>query len=164
MTTLHIDGLDFHFPDGWLASKYDEWSFYRNHFVKIDNGIKAVDALAVSTGNDVFLIEVKDYRHPETTKPSELPRALADKVLHTLAAMLPARLNANDPKEQQLAAAILACHTFSVVLHIEQSATRKQIVDLADLKQKIRPLLKAIDRRFKIVSMSNMQGLAWTVK
>lgn len=163
MPVLNIDGLRFDFPAPWQASKYDEWLFYRNQFVKQDDGIKAVDALALSNDNTAFLVEVKDYRHPETEKPSELPEAAAHKVLHTLAAMLPARLLANAPIERQLAMAILNCGCLKVVLHIEQPQRHRPVVDPADIKQKLRRLLKAIDPHLKVVSMNNMQGLAWTV-
>lgn len=163
MPVLNIDGLQFDFPAAWQASKYDEWSFYRNQFVKQDDGIKAVDALALSDDNTAFLVEVKDYRHPETDKPSELPQVLAHKVLHTLAAMLPARLLANEPIEKQLATAVLNCNCLKVVLHMEQPQRHRPVVDPADIKQKLRRLLKAVDPHLKIVSMNNMQGLAWTV-
>lgn len=89
MLVLDIDGLAFTFPDRWNASKFDEWSFYRNQFSRQRNDIKAVDAIAVGPDKNAFLIEVKDYRHPETEKPSQLPAAIANKVLYTLAAMLP---------------------------------------------------------------------------
>jgi hypothetical protein len=92
MTILNVDGLNFTFLNGWVASKYDEWSFYRNQFAKQKNNIKAVDILAISPNQLAFFIEVKDYRHPDTEKPSDLPEAIANKVLHTLAAMLPAKL------------------------------------------------------------------------
>lgn len=163
MPVLNIDGLTFTFPQAWQASKYDEWSFYRNQFVKQGDGIKAVDAVALAPTNTAFLIEVKDYRYPDTEKPSQLPEAIANKVLHTLAAMLPAKLHANDATEQRLSAAILACTSLHVVAHIEQSPSHRPVVDLADIKQKLRRLLRAVDAHPKIVSMNDMRRLAWTV-
>jgi hypothetical protein len=163
MPTLNVDGLNFTFPQTWQASKYDEWSFYRTQFGKQGNGIKAVDVLALSDAEQAFLIEVKDYRHPETEKPSQLPEAIATKVLHTLAAMLPAKLHGNDPAEQQLAAAILACASLKVIAHIELPPNHRPVVDLADIKQKLRQLLRAVDAHPKVVSMANMGGLGWTV-
>lgn len=108
------------------------------------------------------MIEVKDYRRPDTERPSELPFALACKVRDTLAAMLPAGLHANDTDEKNLAAAILKCKTLQVVFHIEQ-APHRQAVDLADLQQKTRRLLRAIDTQAKFVSMKAMQNINWTV-
>lgn len=163
MPPLNVDGLMFSFPQGWKTSKYDEWSFYRNQFSKQQNNIKAVDVLALAPSQTAFLIEVKDYRHPNTEKPSELAQAIANKVLHTLAALLPAKLHANEFNEQQLAAAILTCTFLRVVAHIEQPARHQPVIDPADLKQKLRSLLKAIDAHPKVVSMNSMGGLEWTV-
>jgi hypothetical protein len=163
MLTLNIDGLTFIFHQTWQASKYDEWSFYRNQFAKQDDGLKAVDALALSDMGEAFFIEVKDYRHPETEKPSQLPEAIAKKVLHTLAAMLPAKLHGNDPAEQHLATGILACASLKVIAHIEQPQNHRPMVDLADIKQKLRKLLRAVDAHPKVVSMARMGDLDWTV-
>lgn len=163
MTSLDIDGLMFTFPHGWEVSKYDEWSFYRNQFSKQQSNIKAVDALAISPSRTAFMIEVKDYRHPDTEKPSELPQAIANKVLHTLAALLPAKLNANDQDERQLAAAILTCNSLRIFAHIEQPARHMPVIDPADLKQKLRKLLRAVDPHLEIASMKNMRGAGWVV-
>ena len=111
---------------------------------------------------NAFLIEVKDYRRPETARPSELPLVLASKVHDTLAALLPARLHANELTERNLAASILKCRALQVVFHIEQRPNQ-QVVDLADLQQKTRRLLRAIDTKPKFVSMKAMQNLGWTV-
>lgn len=163
MPVLNIDGLTFTFPVAWQVSKYDDWSFYRNQFVKQKNGIKAVDAVVLGTKKDAYLIEVKDYRHPDTVKPSQLPEAIANKVLHSLAAMLPAKLNATDSGERRFAQAILGCVSLCVIAHIEQPRRHRPVVDLADIKQKLRQILRAVDAHPKVVSMSDMKGLAWTV-
>lgn len=163
MATIHVDGLTFAFPPGWQASKYDEWAYYRKQFLKLGDRVAAVDVLAVSPQGDTFLIEVKDYRHPETERPTVLADAIANKVLCTLAAMLPARLRANDAAEQSLSQLVLNCQSLCVVLHVEQSQARRPAVDLADLKQKLKAKLRAIDPHPRIVSMAKMQGLLWNV-
>jgi hypothetical protein len=163
MSELEVDGFKFKFPEGWQCDKYDEWSFYRNQFIKQFNGIKAVDVLAVSLDKTAYLIEVKDYSHPDTEKPSELPKAVAEKVIHTLAALLPAKINATEDKERNLATAILECKSVKVVLHIEQPRKHRAIVDLADIKQKLKQLLRAVDAHPKITSIENMQSLNWSV-
>ena len=166
MPAIAVDGLTFSFPDGWNVSKYDDWTFYRQHFAKQGDFIKAIDLIVtlIEFPNeiDVFLIEVKDYRHPDTQRvlPSELAEEVARKVRATLAAMLPARLNANVIAEKTFAASVLACRTLKVVLHVEQ---RHRAIDLADLKQKLRGKLRAIDAHPKIVSIEEMRGLDWTV-
>lgn len=163
MPVLDIDGLTFSFPEGWDAQKFDEWSFYRNQFGKQRNGIKAVDALVVDPEKCAFFIEVKDYRHPDTEKPSELPAAIAAKVLDTLAAMIPARLHAAEKDEKALAAAVLKCRSLRVVAHIELPQRHIPVVDLADVKQKLGQLLRAVDAHPKVVSMRDLKGLKWTV-
>ena len=163
MLTLNIDGLLFHFPAGWLASKYDEWSFYRKHFSRQRGGIKAVDVLALSAENIAYLIEVKDYRHPDTERPSALPTAIADKVLHTLAALLPAKLNANEPAERALCKAVLGCLKLRVVAHIEQPARHSPIVDPADIQQQLKRMLRGIDEHPKVVCTAKPGKVGWSV-
>lgn len=164
MPTLDIDGLSFEFPDNWRADKYDDWVFYRKHFSTQLSGIKAVDAIAVSDTGAAFLIEVKDYRHPDTEKPSELPAAIAWKVIHTLAAIVPAKLRANNATEMKLADAVTACTALRVIAHIELPQGHRGVVDLADIKQKLAQLLRAVDPHPKVVSMNKMQGLEWVVR
>jgi len=163
MPALDIDGLIFTFPNPWSVTKYDEWSFYRNQFSRQGGGIKAVDAIALDPNGTAYLIEVKDYRHPETEKPSQLPAAIAGKVLHTLSAMLPAKLLATDPGEASLAGDVLTCASLRIVAHIEQPQRHRGVVDPADLRQKLRELLRAVDPHVKVVSMTRMQALPWTV-
>jgi len=163
MLMLNVDGLFFSFPERWRASKFDEWGYYRNHFIKQRNEIQAIDILVLSPENTVFLVEVKDYRHPQAVKPSDLPAAIANKVFCTLAALLPARLHAIDLDEKQLSRDVLNCQRLQVVVHIEQPQAHLPRVDLADLKQKLKKLLRAIDAHPKIVSMTKPRGMGWTV-
>ncbi len=161
-TVINVDGLEFEFPDGWSVSKYDEWVFYRKHFQSVSTGIKGVDLIAVSEGT-AYLIEVKDYSRPGTTKPSQLPQSVATKVLHTLAAMLPAKLNANDRDEVALASALLKATSLKVILHLDNPKTKPHLVDPADLKQKLKSLLKAVDPRVTVSSRQSQGHLPWSV-
>lgn len=163
MTTLQVERLTFTFPAAWRASKYDDWSFYRNQFGRQFDGIQAVDVLARDPNGTAYLIEVKDYRHPDTEKPSQLAQAIANKVLMTLAALLPAKLNGNDPAERAIAQAMLTCQRLKVVAHIELPRQHQPAVNLADLKQKLAQLLRAVDAHPKIVSKNHMHGLGWAV-
>ena len=163
---IAVEKLSFSFPDSWQVTKYDDWEFYRKHFTKQGDGIKAVDLLAIliaiPNGIDAFLIEAKDYRHPDAVSvlPSKLADDVAKKVRDTLAAMLPARLNAQVEAEQSFANSVLSCRTLTMILHVEQ---KSDAIDLADLKQKLRGKLRAIDANPKIVSKLQMQNLAWKV-
>ena len=48
MTEIVEGDLNFCFPTGCQASKYDEWSFYRNQFQSVADGCKAIDILCVA--------------------------------------------------------------------------------------------------------------------
>lgn len=158
-----VENLTFTFPKGWTAEKFDDWNFYRLHFSKQMDGIKAVDLLAKGPDGVAYFIEVKDYRHPDAERPTALANAIALKVLHTLAALLPAKHHANEPAERALAAGVLECTEFKVIAHLELPRAGRRVVDPADIKQKLKQLLAAVDRRVKVVSMNDMQGLAWAV-
>lgn len=163
MLELTVERLTFKFPMGWDVCKYDDWSFYRNQFVGQIEGLKGVDIIAIDTSKRAYLVEVKDYRFPGSEKPSELPNAVAKKVLCTLAAMLPAKLNGTVPSEIDISKKVLRCSDLRIVVHIEQSQRHMPIVDLADLKQKLKRMLRAVDPHLRIVHMSNMHNLSWTV-
>lgn len=162
-----VDGLDFAFPDDWAVGKYDEWSFYRNRFAGMWPGIKSIDLLAVAPDKTAWLIEAKDYRVHPRTKPSELPDEVARKVFDTLAAMIPAKVHANDHAERNQARAICGARALRVVLHLEQPAKhsrlRPRAIDPANLTQKMRKLLKPVDAHPIVVDMTTATRLAWRV-
>lgn len=164
MPIEHVENITFTFPDNWQSGKYDDWIFYRGHFSRQFNGIKAVDLLAIGPDQVAYLIEVKDYRHPDTEKPTQLAQAIANKVLMSLAALLPAKHRANELNERELATAFLNCSDFKVVAHLEQPRGHSPVIDPADIKQKLRQLLRSVDPHVKVVSSTNMQNLGWTVQ
>lgn len=167
--TLNIDGLNFCFPVGWQAGKYDEWKFYRDKFIKIRNVICAVDAVAVDPENNLWLIEVKDYHLRDSKlKESELIEAVLTKVIDTMACLLPASLNASSLDEKQLASAILNCKKINVVLHIEQptniSRLRPVGINFPNVKDALKRRLKPVTSSIKITSMDAMNGVVWNVR
>lgn len=140
--------LEFEFPtnNGSLASQYDEWSFYRNQFIKVTGGSKAIDFVYVDKAHDVtWLIEVKDYRHPDTEhiKPSELADIVAQKVHDSLAGLATARCNANDPEERALSDAAFNTTKIKVVLHMEQN---HHAINPADILTKMRGKPRCLGR------------------
>lgn len=167
MPTFQVDGLTFSFPAGWQISKYDDWAFYRNRFVKMWDGIKAVDLLALSDDRIVWFIEVKDYRRHSRTKPSGLAAEVGSKVFDTLAAMLPARLGAQDDEEHRFAKMVGRAKKLRVVLQLEQPLKHSKMfpraIDPADVNQSLRQMLKPIDAHPLVVETSRMPGMAWTV-
>lgn len=162
MTTLIVEKITFTFPPDWLASKYDDWAFYRDKFSRQGPGIAAVDLVAASPSREAFLIEVKDYRHPGAEKPSDLPASIVNKVICTLAALLPASIYSTN-EERTLSRRLLRCKSLKVVVHIEQPRSHRQVVDPADIKQKLKSRLRAVDPHLKVTSMADMRGMPWTV-
>lgn len=167
MTAVHVDGLTFTFPPSWNVCKYDEWAFYRNQFSKMWSGIKAVDLIAIE-GQVIWLIEVKDYRRQQRTKTINLAEEVAKKVFCTLAAILPAKVNASDLSEQQFAEAVTRGQRLHIVLHLEQPKKSSKLfpraINPSNVQLKLRGIIKPIDPHLKVVESTHMQGLAWTVR
>ncbi|PZU92354.1 MAG: hypothetical protein DCE90_18400 [Pseudanabaena sp.] len=166
MQSFQVDSLTFHFPHSWRVSKYDEWSFYDHQFSEMWDRIKAVDLIAIENGV-VWLIEAKDYRQHRRTKTIHIADEVADKVFCTLAAMLPAKINASDPSEKNFARDVCAGQRLRIVLHLEQpkkhSTLFPRAIDPTKVQLKLRTLIKPIDPHPKVVESTNMQRLAWTV-
>lgn len=167
MTAFDVDGLKFTFPAAWTAGKYDDWSFYRNQFGCMWNGIKSVDLLVLDPQRTAWFVEVKDYRVNQRTKPSDLGEEVAHKVFDTLAALLPASLNAHDQAEANFAGSVLKAKRLRVVLHLEQptkrSALRPRAIDPAHVKSTLKRLLKAIDPHPFVAETRRLGTLGWSV-
>jgi hypothetical protein len=166
MPAIKEGALTFQFPDGWRVTRFDRWSFYRSQFQKVC-GAKAIDILAIASNHCVWAIEVKDYRRHPRTKTIELTDEIACKVRDSLAALVAARINANDPEEKAISNAALACNRIRVVLHLEQPAKRSKLfpraIDPAQVTQKLRQLLKAIDPHPQVVTSGRLGDVGWSV-
>ena len=164
--TIQVDSLIFTFPDSWKVCKYDEWAFYRHQFSKMSPGIKAVDLLAIES-QVIWLIEAKDYRQHPRTKTIDLADEVVQKVLYTLAAMLPAKINASNTSESHFATEVLRGQQLRVVLHLEQPVKTSKLfpraIDPSKVQLKLRSLIKPIDPHPKVVESNQMQRLQWTV-
>ena len=167
MTEIQEGKLKFLFPDNCEAAKYDNWDFYRKFFQSIVSGTKAVDILCIAQDAS-WLIEVKDYRHHPRTKPIDLDDEVARKVRDTLSGLAAASANAQDGGERRLATRALAKQRWRVALHLEQqpgSTLRPQAINSADVLQKLRRRLRAIDAQ-PLVLNRQTPGSAepWTVQ
>ncbi len=172
MTNITEGDLTFSFPDRCQASKYDDWSFYCKQFQAVAGGSKAVDILCVK-GNTSWLIEIKDYRQHNRTKPSDIADELAIKVRHTLAGLAAAAKMTNNADHRKLARKALATDRWRVVLHLEQPATpsrpsrlRPRPIDPATIWQKLKSKkkLKAIDVHPVICNRNRIpDDIPWTV-
>ncbi|WPD23069.1 MAG: hypothetical protein SD837_00615 [Candidatus Electrothrix scaldis] len=168
MLEIQEGKLTFSFPNDWRVSKYDDWAFYRKQFLKLTDP-KAVDILAVDPHNrQAWLIEVKDYRKHPRTKPMDLPWEIAIKMRDSLAGLACAGVNASDTKEQQLAHEAVTANSLRVVLHLEQPAKHSKLfpraIDPADIQQKLRKLVKAIDPHPLVIEKAvNLDRVPWSV-
>ena len=167
-TTIAEGALTFTFAADAEASKYDDWSFYRNQFQQgcfTDN--KAVDLLC-ELNRSAWLIEVKDYRAHARTKAVDLADEVAIKVRDTLAGLVAASVGANDPVERAYARRMVRAQRMRVVCHIEQPAKasrlRPRVIEPDKLKLKLRTLLKAIDAHPIVMDRSGTAAtLPWVV-
>jgi hypothetical protein len=167
MPTITEGKLTFTFPPHWIASKYDNWSYYRNQFIKVSNGIKAVDILALNGKDCFWLMEVKDYREGCRTKAKDLAEEIAEKVKDTLAGVAGARFRANDTVEKNTSRDALQCKELRVVLHLEQPSNHSKLfpraISPASVLQRLKQLIKSIDPHPKVVEMGSMNGIPWQV-
>ena len=120
MTRLTEGRLAHTFNTGWIATKYDNWSFYQNHFKDSCAGNKAVDFVALeSSSKTLWLIELKDYRQHRRQKSIALHEEIAMKVRDSLAGLFAAARYRSDHTEKDVAKACLSAKLIRIVLHLE---------------------------------------------
>jgi len=190
MPTFIEGQLRFVFPDDWEASKFDEWSFYRNQFMKLANayiscsscevgvrcakcgsknvaGTKGIDILAIDSDQICWQIEIKDYRQTRESTFVFLADEVALKVRDTLACLTAAKINANEPNEKRLARKGLRCNRLRVVLHLEQPVPHSPLESTAarraNVLQRLKQLVKSIDPRPLVLDTNNLANVNWTV-
>jgi hypothetical protein len=167
MTTITEGQLQFDFPKNWKARKFDKWKFYINQFQAVC-GAKAVDMIAVDPNVCLWKIEVKDYRKNRRTKTTDLAEEIAVKARDSLAAIVAAQANANDADEKQIAYLALRCRRIRIVLHLEQPLKHSKLfpraIEPANVKQRLKQLIKAIDPHPLVLEIGRMKGVAWSVQ
>ena len=167
MPAITEGDLIFTFANGWSAEKYDGWSHYRNQFMSTCGGTKAMDVLAMEPQGCCWLVEVKDYRRHRRTKTIHLAEEVAKKVRDTLAGLVSARFHANDAGEMDAAKRALRSTNIRVVLHLEQttkpSGLFPRAIDPADVLQRLKQLIKAIDPHPRVVESARMASIPWEV-
>jgi hypothetical protein len=98
-----------------------------------------------------------------------LAQVAFEKVVHTLAAQLPASLRASDQEEKSIARGVCRCLDLRVVLHVEQPPKRSPLrpaggIDASHLRQKLKQMLKPIDPHPVVASTDEMRNLPWRVR
>ena len=93
MTVITEGKLEFTFDDDWQVLKWDDHPAYRNGIGKLDE-TKAVDVLGLYRKNELFLIEIKDFRTDPIPNQERIGAPLAvevgQKTRDTLAGMIAA--------------------------------------------------------------------------
>jgi hypothetical protein len=158
MQNVLVDGLPFQFPDDWHVTKLDDWPFYRNHFRKMWDHIKAVDLGAID-GDTLWLIEAKDYRAHPQPKSKDLIASVGKKVADSLACLMAAQHNAHDLHHQRFAKKACCCQRVHVVFHLEQSIAQQRHLttfrttrSTRSQQQALRQLIRPIDPRARVIS------------
>lgn len=162
------DRLTFTFDAGVQATKYDDWSFYRNQFNNAFGGTKATDLLVVD-GTTTWFVEIKDYRLHRRTKPIDLGDEIAIKIRDTLAGLCAAQVNANDAEEKKFARNALKAKQIRVVLHLEQPQRHNRLfpraIDPVAVLQKLKQKLKPVDAHPLVVDQYSLTPqMNWTVQ
>ncbi|WP_435020598.1 hypothetical protein TA3x_001918 [Tundrisphaera sp. TA3] len=191
MISIVEKSLRFDFPDDWDATKFDEWSYYRGQFSRVGDaklgcntegcsgiircpicqaervaGNRGVDIVAIDPQAICWLIEIKDYRSTRETRFAPLAEAVTLKVRDTLGCLSAARLNASGG-EREIAQRAISCTGLRIVLHLETPPTHSPLLapakQRADVLQRLRQFVKPIDPRPRVVSMTDREGLPWSV-
>ena len=169
MTRIREGFLVFEFPDGWDASKYDAWTFYRKHFQKTSDS-KAVDILAFAPqrGGTLWMIEVKDYQQNPRKKKIAMHDEVTQKVRDTLAGILAASVRASGDEERRFARKCIRARNLRVVLHLEQPKKTSKLFprafNTANLQLKLHSTIKAVDAHPKVVERRKLHSsMDWGV-
>jgi len=162
--------LEFNFALSFDVVSFDDTDYYRNHFVKIQKGIKAIDILAIHNSEN-YMIEVKDYTHPETKNLSEIQliEDIIKKVICSLSAIYPMSFKANSQEEKNIASKFLRNSELFIIFHIELPPPRKGLkqstFNIPNLQKALRKRLKVVTNKtnIKVVSKNNLKNLPWSV-
>lgn len=167
MTSLREGGLEHRFESGWIASKYDEWTFYRSHFKDSCCGNKAVDFLAQDPQGTLWLVELKDYRVHPRTKPIDVVDEVALKVRDSLAGLFAAATWPSHHDRAPDARRHLGAKRIRIVLHYEQPRIHSKVFprthDLSRLQQKLKQLVRVVDAHPLVVDLGSAAVLPWSL-
>lgn len=165
---VDVDGQRLIMPAGWWVWKYDDSSFHRHQFQGFAGGSKAMDAVALADDGTMWLIEVKDYRRHQRTKPGSVFAEVTSKVRATLAGLAAARVRANDQHEQLQAQQAMSSKQIRVALQLAQNTRPSrlfpQVVDPQDAQLILKRELRAVDpHAVCLVGSFNDHRLPWSI-
>lgn len=174
MSNFQESGINFNFQDtDWTTVKYDEHVAHRK-VEKVLKPTKAVDFMGIHQGNQLFLIEIKNYRGHTQDKSTrealnaggeELMRRIAIKVRDSIAtATSEARFSTHDEEfftqvnsrllDNKIKLTIIACIEWDVASEKERKV--QMGIWLQKLKQKLVWLHPV---RVSVNSVTNITGI-----
>jgi hypothetical protein len=161
--------ISFDFPNGYVVQKLDAMKFYTQYFQALQK-TKSVDLVAFNPDKqELWLLEVKDYRNQERTKPSELFDEIAQKILSSLACLMAMRANSQfaDDDERDFAAKAIGQTKLRFVLHLEQAQSTDRlfqpILDPKAARDLLRRL-RSIDPDAKLATIARPKDVPWQAK
>lgn len=173
MPDIPVDSRVFHFQDGWLVTKYDDMSYYRNKLSRehgMKRSLKAVDLIAFHPADKtLFLIESKDYREHRRTKEVSPVEEFIGKVLDTLTGLVPTALCSDETSEgvSNLREGIRNAERLRLIYQFEQPAKHSKlfprVFDPTEIQMKLRQELKCFDPRVLVIESATQNKVAWTV-
>jgi hypothetical protein len=172
------NALTFDFPDGFLVQKLDDTTFYRKHFNGLVSGeksqdkklgVKSVDFVVFHPQQDeLWLLEVKDYRANQRLKSIGVFDELAQKIISSLACLVAMQANANTEQDKDFAQKALQKIRLRIVLHLEQPSKPNKnhpvVLDPKIALETIRRRLRAVDSKALVSSIGILGAVPWTVK
>jgi hypothetical protein len=169
MTPLAEKKLEHTFGAGWVASKYDDWPFYRDHFEQGCSGNKAVDFVAVDPARETaWLVELKDYRVHRRTKGIDLIEEVAIKVRDSLAGLFAAAKHHAHHAHAEQARLALGAARVRVVLHLEQPRRTSKLFprryELVDLQQRLKQRVRAVDPHPIVTEVGAATTPPWSIR
>ena len=165
--------LRFEFPDDWLIVRPDMCSFYVDHFQSLAGGCKEMDFLCFErVSRTLWLIEVKDYGWFGRTKTLDLVLEVAEKVRDSLALLPASVIDVNSTAVEgrcmgQFWRQVRTFTSIRIVLHCEIPASPSKlhpgVKDYANLQNKLRQTVRAVDPHAKVSSIGHRNAVVWAV-
>jgi hypothetical protein len=168
MESVDVDGIRFTFASGWLVSRWDESAFHLR-FCNVGSGTKSCDLVAIPPeGDEIWLVEVKDYSEHGRMKSIALETEVAEKVKGTLSGLWAAWNQANADDERDLARRARRRKEIRVVLHLEQRAVASRLfpgIKLgADFQMKLKQAVHPIDPHPVVSSVARPGKVVWSTE
>jgi len=172
MANTYCEGtITYTFPDHFIIFRPEDSTFYSKHwqsFAKQNDGIgnAEIDFVAFDTRDKrIWLVETKDYRQHERSKPSSIGEEFARKCRDTLSLLGAMQVSLQVATESDLENRNLfsTMQKVTCVLHIEQRRGRRgeySIMSPQTLRDTIKRSTRALDPHAKAGDAELLAGCA----